>query len=64
MSDQAVADAIEKIVHRDDRSEAARAADGRCADCGKEIPTERLKALPEAVRCVRCQAAWEQANRY
>jgi len=62
MSEQAVADAIEKIVHPDGETGSAR-ADGRCADCGGAIGAERLEALPGAVRCIRCQGAWEQLNR-
>jgi phage/conjugal plasmid C-4 type zinc finger TraR family protein len=62
LSDKAVADAIDKIVHRAEEPESAR-SDGRCLDCGREIGAERLRALPSAVRCVRCQASWEQANR-
>ena len=65
LSEQAVADAIDKIVHRDDPAAGVAAAgDGICVDCGREIGSERLAALPAAVRCIRCQATWEQANRY
>jgi DnaK suppressor protein len=28
---------------------------GRCVDCGRELPEERLEARPEAERCVDCQ---------
>jgi RNA polymerase-binding transcription factor DksA len=28
---------------------------GRCVDCGRELPDERLEARPEAARCVDCQ---------
>lgn len=28
---------------------------GRCVDCGRELPDERLEARPEASRCVDCQ---------
>jgi DnaK suppressor protein len=28
---------------------------GVCEDCAQPIPPERLRALPEATRCVRCQ---------
>ena len=28
---------------------------GRCIDCGRELPDERLEARPEAERCVDCQ---------
>ncbi|MFC7219128.1 TraR/DksA family transcriptional regulator [Streptomyces polyrhachis] len=30
---------------------------GRCAECGRDIPVERLEIRPEATRCVRCAAA-------
>jgi DnaK suppressor protein len=33
---------------------------GRCVDCGREIPDERLEAMPTASRCVEDQ---EQAER-
>jgi RNA polymerase-binding transcription factor DksA len=32
---------------------------GRCVDCGREIPAERLQAVPEAVRCIDDQARYE-----
>ena len=28
---------------------------GICEDCGAEIDEERLRAMPYAIRCVRCQ---------
>ena len=28
---------------------------GKCIDCGRELPDERLEARPEAERCVDCQ---------
>ncbi|HEY6117094.1 MAG TPA: TraR/DksA C4-type zinc finger protein [Candidatus Dormibacteraeota bacterium] len=60
MSDQAVAEAIGKILERDG---ASGRGDGLCVECGKAISAERLEVLPDAARCVGCQAAWEQANR-
>lgn len=36
---------------------------GLCAECGAAIPTARLRAMPFAVRCLRCQEAAEQAGR-
>jgi DnaK suppressor protein len=36
---------------------------GRCVDCGKEIPPERLDAIPEAVRCIEDQARHEATLR-
>lgn len=31
----------------------------RCVDCDAVIPPERLKARPDAARCIHCQAAHE-----
>ncbi len=35
---------------------------GVCESCGRPIGGDRLAALPDATRCVACQASWE-ANR-
>jgi RNA polymerase-binding protein DksA len=35
---------------------------GLCEECGKEIPRERLKALPYARRCVACARKLEQGS--
>ncbi|MCU1676846.1 MAG: transcriptional regulator, TraR/DksA family [Frankiales bacterium] len=32
---------------------------GKCVDCGKDLPEERLEARPEAARCVEDQARFE-----
>lgn len=32
---------------------------GTCVDCGKEIPAERLAAIPESVRCIDDQRRYE-----
>lgn len=32
---------------------------GECTDCGADIPPARLRAAPEAERCVSCQARIE-----
>jgi len=34
-----------------------------CCDCGEEIESARLKALPCAVRCVDCQGKKERRER-
>ncbi len=34
---------------------------GRCVDCGVDIPFDRLKAEPWALRCVDCASARERA---
>ncbi len=33
---------------------------GRCESCEEEIKPARLRAHPFAVRCTRCQEAWER----
>ena len=33
---------------------------GRCADCGVDIPFDRLKAEPLAMRCIDCASAHER----
>ncbi len=35
---------------------------GRCVDCAAVIPFDRLQQLPQALRCVACQAAAEAAH--
>ncbi len=36
---------------------------GICLGCGKEIPRERLEAIPYAFMCVSCASAAERRNR-
>lgn len=36
---------------------------GKCVDCGREQPDERLEVRPEAERCVDCQQRAEAAVR-
>lgn len=33
---------------------------GVCANCGKEIPEKRLRAIPETPYCIECQAGMER----
>jgi DnaK suppressor protein len=54
----AEADNVEVALQR-----LARGEYGRCIDCGKEIPRERLEAIPEAVRCIEDQARYEATLR-
>lgn len=35
---------------------------GRCADCGIDIPFDRLHRQPQALRCIDCQAAHEAGH--
>ena len=62
MSDQAVANEVGRILERGRLDRNGGAVDGACQDCGETIGDERLAALPSAVRCVMCQAAWEQVQ--
>lgn len=36
---------------------------GRCTSCGADIPFDRLKVEPWALRCVACESARESAAR-
>lgn len=36
---------------------------GLCTDCGAEIPFDRLKVEPQAVRCVACESRHERQLR-
>jgi RNA polymerase-binding transcription factor DksA len=35
---------------------------GICRDCDGRIPTARLRAKPEATRCIRCQLEFEDGR--
>jgi RNA polymerase-binding transcription factor DksA len=54
----AEADNVETALDR-----LAKGDYGKCVDCGKEIPRERLEAIPEAVRCIDDQARYEATLR-
>ncbi|MEA2608054.1 MAG: DnaK suppressor protein [Chloroflexota bacterium] len=36
---------------------------GRCIRCGRDIPPERLDALPWAAHCIECQTILDRARR-
>lgn len=36
---------------------------GRCFKCGKEIPEDRLEAIPWALMCIQCASEEERKNR-
>ena len=68
LSDRANSETIKRVLEQD-REQAEHAQQlrvkggyGVCEDCSGKILPERLEALPEATRCVRCQAIWEQTN--
>lgn len=59
---------LEVLLAQQERVESALArvdagTYGRCVDCGRELPEERLDARPEAERCVDCQQKAEAAAR-
>jgi len=70
LTSQAAADALERI-RQEEAAQARHAAElraagkrGVCEDCGDAIEPERLEFLPDATRCVGCQARQErQPNR-
>ena len=66
---RATADTIHRILDEDAiqaehaRARIAAGGYGVCEDCSGKIAPERLEALPDATRCVSCQAAWDKSNR-
>jgi DnaK suppressor protein len=34
---------------------------GICEDCEKKIPSMRMKYVPSATRCIKCQEVWEDS---
>lgn len=62
---------IAQIQHSEDalqlvrlRMAENRNESGRCRDCGANIPAARLKAVPNAARCLPCQAEWDEESRF
>jgi hypothetical protein len=53
----------EPVPARDREPILEVALDGICVDCGDRISAARLKALPEAERCVSCQRELEARER-
>ena len=35
---------------------------GACEDCGRPIDLDRLRAAPQANRCINCQTTWERTH--
>ncbi|HEY8476497.1 MAG TPA: TraR/DksA C4-type zinc finger protein [Chloroflexota bacterium] len=57
---------ILEIEAREVREALARQQSGQygiCEDCGRRIDPERLRARPEATRCIECQRARERSAR-
>lgn len=51
-------DAVTAALRRIDHADF-----GICADCGVEVPFDRLRAEPWALRCVACETRHEQRPR-
>jgi DnaK suppressor protein len=68
VTDRVTTDTIQRVLEQDvaqaehARELFARGGFGICEDCSRQIAPERLEALPDATRCVRCQSIWEQTN--
>lgn len=52
---------LQKIEHALSRIKEGKY--GHCEICGREIPLERLEALPETTMCAFCRAQWEREGR-
>ncbi len=66
LTDRANNESVQRLLD-ENRRQAQRATTRRaqgeygvCEDCGQQISTERLEFLPEATRCVSCQARHER----
>jgi len=69
LSEQAAAELLAR-VREEEAAQAQHAAElralgqrGICEDCGEPIEPERLEFLPDATRCVSCQARADQQLR-
>lgn len=56
-TDLILADELEQVEIAQGRLEQGEY--GKCVDCGRDIPPERLDAVPEAVRCIDDQRRYE-----
>jgi DnaK suppressor protein len=65
-SDRATSESVRRLLDENRRqaqhatSRRSEGTYGTCEDCGQKISDERLSFLPEATRCVSCQARVEQ----
>ncbi|HEX3506879.1 MAG TPA: TraR/DksA C4-type zinc finger protein [Candidatus Dormibacteraeota bacterium] len=66
LSDKATTESVQRLLD-ENRLQAERATSrkatgeyGVCEDCGQKISAERLEFLPDATRCVSCQARQER----
>lgn len=59
LTDIGVGQSLESTLARTERALAKldEGTYGRCDSCGKPIPAQRLRAMPDSVMCVDCAAA-------
>ena len=75
LGDESVADLITDLATADltrdlEEWRELRAAEARmtnggfgaCTDCGRDIPFERLRVQPGAIRCIDCQTLYEKTH--
>jgi DnaK suppressor protein len=62
--DQTLTDLDASDITRIDRALKAMAdgSYGLCAECGCDIPFERLKIEPQTEHCVTCKGRWEESS--
>ena len=62
---EGVNDQIEQTI-TDRRNANAKSLEqpgqAECEDCGEDIPEDRRKAVPSAIRCIRCQNIFERSR--
>ncbi|MFZ1992788.1 MAG: TraR/DksA C4-type zinc finger protein [Solirubrobacteraceae bacterium] len=64
LTDIGVGDSLERVLARTERA-VAKLDDGSyglCDVCGDPIPSGRLRALPDAVLCLRCAESHRRAS--
>jgi DnaK suppressor protein len=64
LTDIGVGDSLERVLARTERA-VAKLDDGSyglCDVCGHPIPSGRLRALPDAVLCLRCAESQRRAS--
>ena len=59
LTDIGVGKSLESTLARTERAlvKLDEGSYGLCDSCGKQIPAERLRAMPDSVMCVDCTAA-------
>lgn len=54
---------VRKAIEIKNGEEILKNNGGKCTGCGKEIPEERLKAVPGTTLCVSCTSAQEKKEK-